>query len=73
MDRGGGQGEEKQSTLELQYRSAAASHFGRPGKSASAATSSITLSTQRVNEHQIELEPNNLWPYICISFLICHG
>ena len=71
MDRGGGQGEEKQNTLELQYRSAAASHFGRPGKSA--ATSSITLSTQRVNEHQIELEPNNLWPYICISFLICHG
>ena len=38
-------------SLELLYRSAAASHFVRPGKSAAAA---ITLSTQRVNEHQIE-------------------
>ena len=57
-------------TLELLYRSAAASHFGRPGKSAAAAA--ITLSTQGVNEHQIKLKQNNLCRlYICIFFIIC--
>ena len=61
-------------SLELLYRSAAASHFGRPGKSADPSAITLsTVSTQRVNEHQIGLEQNNLWPYICISFLICHG
>ena len=38
--------------LGLPYWPAAGSHFARPGKSAAAAA--ITLSTQRVNEHQIE-------------------
>ena len=53
------------------YRSAAASHFGRPGKSAAAAAA-ITLSTQGVNEHQIKLKQNNLCRlYICIFFIIC--
>ena len=63
-------------SLELLYRSAsaAASHFGRAGKSADPSAITLsTVSTQRVNEHQIGLEQNNLWPYICISFLICHG
>ena len=39
--------------LGLLGRPAAASRFGRPGKSAAAAA--ITTSTQGVNEHQIEL------------------
>ena len=39
-------------SLGLLYWPAAGSHFARPGKSAAAAA--ITLSTQRVNEHQIE-------------------
>ena len=38
--------------LELRPRPVAGSHFARPGKSAAAAA--VTLSTQRVNEHQIE-------------------
>ena len=40
-------------TLELDLRPVTSSHFARPGKSATAAA--ITLSTQRVNEHQIKL------------------
>ena len=40
-------------TLEPDLRPVTGSHFARPGKSAAAAA--ITLSTQGVNEHQIEL------------------
>ena len=55
--------------LELLYRSAAASHFGRPGKSAAAAA--ITLSTQGVNEHQIEsLQQTNYSWCILRCFMI---
>ena len=39
--------------LEPDLRPVTGSHFARPGKSAAAAA--ITLSTQGVNEHQIEL------------------
>ena len=40
-------------SLEPDLRPVTGSHFATPGKSAAAA--SITLSTQGVNEHQIEL------------------
>ena len=60
----------KGGSLGLLGQPAAASRFGRPGKSAAAAA--ITMSTQGVNEHQIKLKQNNLCrPYICIFFIIC--
>ena len=43
----------QQQSLEPDLRPVTGSHFARPGKSAAAAA--ITLSTQGVNEHQIEL------------------
>ena len=56
-------------TLGLLGRPAAAGRFGRPGKSAAAAA--ITLSTQGVNEHQIEsLQQTNYSWSILRCFMI---
>ena len=55
--------------LGLLGRPAAAGRFGRPGKSAAAAA--ITLSTQGVNEHQIEsLQQTNYSWCILRCFMI---
>ena len=56
-------------SLGLLGRPAAAGRFGRPGKSAAAAA--ITLSTQGVNEHQIEsLQQTNYSWCILRCFMI---